>query len=189
MHFSSGVFSRPPINLVFGFLAAGIAFSFSNALAQQPHSQPNALAQLARAGCETGTPLDGNVDLDTGYIAMLGMGEKAYSFRVVRDGVRELMIPAVHCRVPRALESRPFVLILSHSFQNQQHVREGYYYLMNQHGQLVNAVHFQDGRSHLFAFANPDIPVRRADFEAEKDIWISKIAESATLRRVRRDAD
>ena len=178
-----------PINLVFGFLAAGIAFGISSALTQQPLSQPTALALLARAGCETGTPLDGNIDLETGYVAMLGMGEKAYSFRVMRDGVRVLMIPAVHCVDPRALESRPFMLILSHSFQNQQHVREVFYYLTDQHGYLLNAVHFQDGRSHRFAFANPDIPIRRADFEAEKDIWISKIAESAALRRVRRDAD
>ena len=171
------------------FITLVFALGYSSAQAQQSYSPQSALALLARAGCETGTPLDGNVDLDTGYIAMLGMGDKAYSFRAVRDGVRVLMIPAVHCRDPRALESRPFTLILSHAFQNQQHIREGYYYLMNQRGQLVNAVHFQDGRSHLFAFANPDIPVRRADFEAEKDIWISKIAESAAFRRVRRDAD
>jgi hypothetical protein len=189
VRFSSGVFSRPSINLVFAFVAAGIAFGISNALAQQPQSPSTALTLLARASCETGTPLDGIVDLDTGYIAMLGVGEKAYSLRVLRDGVRVLMIPAVHCGDLRALESRPFMLILSHSFQNQQRVREGYYYLMNEHGQLMNAIHFQDGRSHRFAFANPDNPVRRADFEAEKDIWISKIAESAALRRVGRDAD
>ena len=187
MCFSDGVFPSRPINLVFGFLVAGIAFGISSALAQQPHSQPTALALLARAGCETGTPLDGTVDLDTGYVAMLGIGEKAYSFRVMRDGARVLMIPAVHCSDSRALESRPFMLILSHSFQNQQRVREVFYYLMNQSGQLLNAVHFQDGRSHRFAFANPDIPVRRADFEAEKDIWISKLSELTALHRVKRD--
>ncbi len=189
MRFSRGVFSRQQINLVFGFVAAGIAFGISSAPAQQPHSQSDSLSLLARAGCEIGTPLDGIVDLDTGYVAMLGIGEKAYSFRVMRDGVRVLMIPAAHCGDPQALERQPFTLILSHSFQNQQRVREVFYYLMNQGGQLVNAVHFQDGRSHRFAFANSDIPIRRADFEAEKDIWMSKIAELTASRRVKRDRD
>jgi hypothetical protein len=182
------VFLRRPFCRALNFVALVLAFGCSSAPAQQQMSSPDTLALLARAGCESGSPLDGNVDFETGYLAMLGMGEKAYSFRVMRDGTRALMIPAAHCSDPRALE-RPFNLILSHSFQNQQRVREGFYYLMNQQGQLLNAVHFQDGRSHLFAFANPDIPVRRADFEAEKDIWISKIAESAALRRVKRDGD
>lgn len=189
MRFFSRVFSGQPINFVFGFVAVGIAFGVSSAPAQQPQSPSAAPTLLSRVGCETGAPLVGNVDLETGYVAMLGLGEKAYSFRVVRDGTRVLMIPAVHCGNPQASDSRPFTLILGHSFQNQQHVREGYYYLMNEHGQLVNAVHFQDGRSHLFAFANPDIPVRRADFEAEKDIWLSKIVDSVQMRRVKRDAE
>ena len=60
---------------------------------------------------------------------------------------------------------------------------------MNQHGQLVTAVHFQDGRSHLFAYANPDVPVRRADFEAEKDIWISKVADTTALTKGKRTGD
>jgi hypothetical protein len=166
-----------------------LAFSLPSATAQTQSAPPSSLMLLARAGCETGAKLDGTVDFDTGYVAMLGMGEKAYSFRVIRDGAHTLMIPVEHCNDPRPFESRPFMIILSHSFQNQYRVREGFHYLMNGHGQLVTAVHFQDGRSHLFAFANPDVPVRRADFEAEKDIWISKVTEMAALRRARRDAD
>ena len=189
MRLSARVLSRHPISRAFYLTAIVLAFGWSSAPAQQPQLPPTVSALLARAGCETGTALDGNVGLDTGYIAMLGMGEKAYSFRVMRDGVRVLMIPAEHCSDPRPLESRPFILILSHSFQNQNRVREGYHYLMNQHGQLVTAVHFQDGRSHLFAYANPDVPVRRADFEAEKDIWISKVADAATLAKGKRTGD
>jgi hypothetical protein len=183
------VLLRHPISRAFYLIAMALAFGRSSAPAQQPQLQPTVSVRLARAGCEIGTALNGNVGLDTGYIAMLGVGEKAYSFRVMRDGARVLMIPAEQCSDPRPIESRPFILILSHSFQNENRVREAYHYLMNQHGQLVTAVHFQDGRSHLFAYTNPDVPVRRADFEAEKDIWISKIAESATLRRVRHNAD
>ena len=183
------VFLRRPFCRSVNYIALMVALGCSSASAQQQISSPDTLALLARTGCESGMPLAGNVDLDTGYLAMLGMGEKAYSFRVMRDGTRTLMIPAAHCNDPRTLESRPFILILSHSFQNQQRVREGFHYLMNQRDELVNAVHFQDGRSHLFAFANPDVPVRRADFEAEKDIWITKVAELAAARGEMRGAD
>ena len=147
------------------------------------------MALLARVACESGARLDGNIDLDTGYIAMLGVGEKAYSFRVINNGPHALMIPANQCGDLRLFGNKPFIFILSHSFQNQHRIREGYHYLMNQRGELLNAVHFQDGRSHLFAFANPEIPVRRADFEAEKEVWISRVADMAVLRKARPGAD
>jgi hypothetical protein len=152
------------------------ALGCSGVLAQQQNASPKALAALARIGCETGTTLDGDIDLDTGYIAMLGVSEKTFSFRILQNGAHAMMIPAEQCSDPRPLAQKTFFFILSHSFQNRQQVRESYYYLTNHRGQLLNAVHFQDGRAHRFAFANSAIPVRRADFEAEKAIWISKIS-------------
>lgn len=134
------------------------------------------MTQLARLGCETGMFLTGNIDLDTGYIAMLGAGEKAFAVRVVHNGQHTLIIAAEQCRDPRPLEQRSFSFILSHSFQNKSQLRETYYYLMNERGELKNAVHFQQGRSHLFAFADLAMPIRRADFAAEKAVWISKIS-------------
>jgi hypothetical protein len=151
------------------------AFASVNADAQAPDAPPQALAQLIEVACETGTRLSGDIDLDTGYVAMLGVGERSFSFQVLRSGVRAMMIPADRCAAPRALAAKPAFFILSHSFQNRQNVREGYYYLMDQRGQLINAVHFQQGRSHRFAFA-AIVPLRRADFEAEKSMWISKVS-------------
>ena len=148
----------------------------SNASAQQQNSSLKFLALLARVGCETGTALDGNIDLDTGYIAMLGVSAKTYSFRVLQNGPHALMVPAQQCGDPRPLAQTTFFFILSHSFQNRQQIGESYYYLMNHSGQLLKAVHFQQGRAHRFAFANFAMPVRRADFEAEKAIWISKVS-------------
>lgn len=173
-------------------LSAGVlllALSCSSVLAQQQDSPAATIATLARIGCEAGAPLEGAVDLETGYVAMLGMGEKAYSFRVIHNGPHALMIPSKHCGDLRALREEPFVFILSHSFRNQDRIREGYHYLINQRGELVNAVHFQDGRSHLFAYANPDMPVRRADFVAEKEVWISRIMEFAAARGAKRDPE
>ena len=161
----------------------------SSTQAQQQSSQSRALANLARVGCDTGNPMHGSVDLDTGYIAMLGVSEKTYSMQVLNNGRHALMIPTEQCRDPRPLGQKPFSFILSHFFQNRNHIREGYYYLMNLRGQLVNAVHFQEGRSHIFAFTDPNIPVRRADFEAEKAIWISKFAALAAPRNTKYDAD
>jgi hypothetical protein len=186
---SAGVLLRHPIGRVINFIVLAFAFGCSSAPAQQQDSPPNMIALLARAACEGGARLEGTIDLDTGYIAMLGVGEKAYSFRVINNGPHALMIPANQCGDLRLPGNKPFIFILSHSFHNQYRVREGYHYLMNQRGELVNAVHFQDGRSHLFAFANPEIPVRRADFEAEKETWISKVAELAALRKTTRDGD
>ena len=189
MRSSVGVMLRHPVSRVINFIALAFAFGSVSAPAQQQDSPQNIMALLARVGCETGAALDGTIDFDTGYLAMLGVGEKVYSFRVMNSGPHALMIPAQQCGEPGLAGSKPFFLILSHSFQNQHRVREGYHYLMNQRGELVNAVHFQDGRSHMFAFANPEIPVRRADFEAEKEIWISRVAEMAALRRTKSGAD
>ena len=176
MSFSTQVFSKYPTGFVFGFLAIALALGCSGALAQQQITATKALDLLARIGCETGTPLAGKIDLDTGYIAMLGVSEKTYSMRVIDNGPHAMMISAEQCGDARPLAQKTFQFILSHSFQNRQQVRESYYYLMNNRGQLLNAVHFQQGRSHWFAFANLAIPVRRADFEAEKAIWISKVS-------------
>jgi hypothetical protein len=159
-----------------------LAFSCSSAPEQQQNSPPNTIALLARIGCETGAAIEGAIDLDTGYVAMLGVSAGAYSFRVMNNGPHALMIPAKQCGDLRLSEKKPFVFILSHSFQNQNRIREGYYYLMNQRGEMLNAVHFQDGRSHVFAYANPEMPIRRADFEAEKVVWISRITELVAAR-------
>ena len=154
----------------------------SSTQAQQQSSQSRALANLARVGCVTGAPVSGKIDLDTGFIAMLGVSESVYSLQMLKNGRHTLMIPTEQCHDPRLLESKPFLFILSHFFQNWHRIFEGYHYLMNQSGQLVNAVHYQQGRSHIFAFADPAMPVRRADFEAEKAIWIAKFASLATAR-------
>jgi len=144
----------------------------------KPQEPPlDGMTLLARIGCDTGTLLEGTVALDTGYIAMLGLAEKGYSLRVMNDGQHTLMIPAQACG-----ERREPRFILSHVFLNEQRVREGYYYLMNQTGALVSAVHYREGRSHLFAYIKSDLPVHRADFEAEKVIWFSKAGELAGLR-------
>jgi hypothetical protein len=132
---------------------------------------------LARVGCDSGAMLEGTVGLETGYIAMLGMAEKGYSFRVMNHGQHTLMLPAQVCG-----ERNELRFILSHVFQNEQRVREGYYYLTNSDGALVRAVHYREGRSHLFAYIKSDLPVHRADFEAEKIIWFSKAGELAGLR-------
>ena len=179
MRFQSCACFRRATRLVLGFLAATLGLSA--AFAQQS-SSPLALTQLARLGCETGVFLTGNVDLDTGYISMLGVSEKAYALRVLHNGGHALIIPAEQCRDPRSLEQRPFSFILSHAFQNKNQLREGYYYLINERGELTNAVHFQQGRSHAFAYANLVLPVRRADFEAEKVVWISKISSASVDR-------
>jgi hypothetical protein len=60
---------------------------------------------------------------------------------------------------------------------------------MNHRGQLLNAVHFQEGRSHRLAFASLAIPVRRADFEAEKTIWISKVSALLAAQRAKSGAE
>jgi hypothetical protein len=170
-------------------LAVAFALCCSGALAQQQNSAAKALDLLARIGCETGTSAAGNIDLDTGYIAMLGVSERTYSLRVLNNGPHAMMIPAEQCSDPRALGPKTFFFILSHSFRNRQQVRESYYYLMNHRGQLLNAVHFQEGRSHRFAFANLAIPVRRADFEAEKAIWISKVSALPAATRAKPGAE
>ena len=141
-----------------------LAIGCSSALAQQPGPPPSSIVLLARIGCETGA-------------AMLGLSADAFSFRVINNGPHALMIPAKQCDDFRLRENKPFVFVLSHTFQNQNRIRESYYYLMNQRGDLLNAVHFQDGRSHPFAYASPDMPIRRADFAAEKEVWISRVAE------------
>ncbi len=165
------------------------AIGCSSAPAQQQDSARNALALLARVGCETGAKLDGDVQLETGYLAMLGVSAKAYSFRVLNNGAHSMMIPAQQCRDPLPHEQKSFSFILSHSFQNANRIREGYHYLMDQRGQLLNAVHFQEGRSHLFAFVNFTIPVRRADFEAEKAIWIAKVSDFPARQKAKLDAE
>ncbi|HTS40591.1 MAG TPA: hypothetical protein VMH84_08645 [Xanthobacteraceae bacterium] len=133
------------------------------------------MALLARAGCETGTAFNGDVDLETGYLAMLGVSAKNFAFHVMHRGPRALMIATELCRDPRPFEQKSFAVILTHSFRNDSQIRESYYYLTNQNGQLLNAVQFQEGRAHLFAYADLAPPVRRADFESEKAIWLSKI--------------
>jgi hypothetical protein len=153
-----------------------LALWCGGAPAQQPESPIATLELLARVGCESGAAIDGNIDIETGYVAMLGVAGSVYSFRVMHSGVHALMIPAAQCGRGPLQAGEPFLFILTHSFQNAQRVRESYYYLMNQRGQLVNAVHYQDGRSHLFAYVSTDVPVRRADFEAEKIIWLSGAA-------------
>jgi hypothetical protein len=196
---SAGVFLRRSIGRVIPIVALAFALGCSSANAQQQDSSRNALVLLARAGCETGAALDGDVQLETGYLAMLGVSAKAYSFRVLNNGAHSVMIPAEQCRDPLPQEQSPnerspqeqksFVFILSHSFQNTNRIREGYHYLMDQRGQLLNAVHFQEGRSHLFAFVNLTIPVRRADFEAEKAIWIAKVSDFSVRQKAKLDTD
>ncbi len=172
-------------SIIFRTLAITFALGSSAVLAQLQNPPLKSLDLLARIGCETGKSLTGDVDLDTGFVAMFGVSEKTYSFRVLNYGSHALMIPAEQCSDPRAIAQKTFFFILSHSFQNRQQVRESYYYLMNNRGQLLNAVHFHDGRSHRFAFASFTMPVRRADFEAEKAIWISKISALPAAQRSR----
>jgi hypothetical protein len=167
---------------VIGFIAITFALICSSAMAQQKNSQSKALANLARVGCETGAPLQGNIDLDTGYMAMLGVSEKSYAMQMLKNGRHTLMIPAEQCRDLHSPEQKPFSFILSHYFKNRHQIHEVYHYLMDQRGRLVNAVHFQEGRSRMYAFADPSAPLHRADFEAEKATWLSKFAALATAR-------
>jgi hypothetical protein len=164
---------------VFSFLAAAFTRDSLPASAQQPASSPPAMSLLSRLGCETGASVEGDINFETGYIAMLGVSAKAYAFRVINNGAHALMIPLDLCRDTPPSEQRTYSFILGHSFRNNHQLREGYYYLMNQSGQLVNAVHFQEGRAHMFAYADISLPVRRADFEAEKAIWMSKVSAAA----------
>jgi hypothetical protein len=183
VRFSHRMYFGRLADVVFVFLAITFALGCSGAPAQQQIPSAKALELLARIGCETGTVLAGNVDIDTGYIAMLGVSQKTYSFRVLDNGPHTLMISAEQCGDSRPLAQKTFHFILSHSFQNRQQVRESYYYLMNQRGQLLNAVHFQEGRSRRYVFAGLAIPVRRADFEAEKAIWIAMVSALPEAQR------
>src|SRR5262245_16754271 len=87
------------------------------------------LTMLGRLGCENGMVLDGHVDRDSGFIAMLGLGERSYSFRVVRNGSRVLMVPSAQCGEVMPFESRLATFVISHAFENPQGEREGYFYL------------------------------------------------------------
>ena len=174
---------------LFGFPIIASALGCLAVLAQPQHLPAKSLDHLARIVCETGKFRAGNIDLDTGFVAMLGVSERTYSLQVLDSGSQAMMIPAEHCGDTRPLAQKTSYFILSHSFQNRQRVRETYYYLMNHRGQLVNAVHYQEGRSHRFAFASPAIPVRRADFEAEKASWISKVSTLGAAQRVKPGAD
>jgi hypothetical protein len=172
----AGVLSRHSIRRIVNVVAVIFALGSADASAQQQNSSANYIALLARAICETGAIVEGEVDFETGYIAMLGVGEKAYTFRVLKNGSHTLMIPVRQCNEAVPYRTKVYSFVLSHSFQNHNQIREGYHYLMDQRGELLNAVHCQEGRSHLFAYANFTMPVRRADFEAEKAIWISRVA-------------
>jgi hypothetical protein len=113
------VFSKLPTGLVFGFFFGFLAIAFtlccSGALAQQQTPPVKALDLLARIGRETGTSLAGNIDFDTGYIAMLGVSEKSYSLRVLDNGPHALMISAEQCSDPRPPAQKTFFFILSHT--------------------------------------------------------------------------
>lgn len=158
------------------------AANASIGFAQQPEPSSNGLALLARAACETGTRVNGDVDIGSGYLTMLGVSQNSYSLRVLQSGPHAITISEDQCSDPQRF-------ILGHAFQNKWQQREIYYYLTNQRGELLNAVHFQEGRSHLFAYADIVRPVRRADFESEKTVWLSRISNPPTLQRASTAAD
>jgi hypothetical protein len=176
--------SKAVKSLLLGSVAGLVAIAGPQAadLPIKAQTVEHALATLARLGCETGASLQGNIDLDTGYIAMLGVSEKSYAMQVLKNGRHTLMIPTEQCRDLRSPEQKPFAFILSHYFKNRHQIREVYHYLMDQSGHLMNVVQFQEGRSRMYAFADPSTPLHRADFEAEKATWLLKFAALATAR-------
>lgn len=139
---------------------------------------------LADMGCADGLQVEGSVDWASGYIGLFGISEGAYALHVVKDGERTLMVPIDQCaRMVRPADS---VVVLSHFYRNNARMREGYYYLMTRHGELLKAIHYLEGRSNPFVVANHAMPLLRADFESEKYIWLTKLDRVAHEARVPR---
>ena len=164
----SRAFIRPSVLVVFGMLTFSVGLL---AVLAEQEPRRETLTTLARHACESG------------FVSMLGLGQRDYSLRVVRSGPRVLMVPAAQCRDEWPFETKSATLIISHAFENRQGVREGYFYLTNQRGDLLNVVHFQEDRRQLFSYVRPDMPAYRSDFETEKGVWLSRVAERAALHR------
>src|SRR5262249_10428871 len=143
----------------------------THAVAQQDAPEPQSISSLSQLACSTGLLREVNVDLDSGYLAMMGITESV-SIRVLTSGNREVMFPLAQCNNARRAADRPGYLTLSRFFTNDCRLREGYYYQTTPQGKLIKAVHVLEGRSVRFVKV-PLVPVRYADFEAEKVHWVT----------------
>src|SRR5262249_40028958 len=121
----------------------------THAVAQQDAPEPQSISSLSQLACSAGLPREISVDLDSGYLAMMGITE-AISVRVLTSGNREVMIPSLQCDGARPAADKPDYLILSHFFTNDYRLREGYYYQTTPQGKLIKAVHVLEGRSVRF---------------------------------------
>jgi hypothetical protein len=149
-------------------------------------AQATPIEQLVRMACRTGELREITVNIETGYMVMLGISpDMIHSARYLKaaspEGGRELIIPVEECQEPRSEKPESFFVLMNHFFTNTNNLHEGYYYRADVDAHLVSAAHFLEGRSKLYALA-PLIRLRQADFEAEQAIWFNLEKELKSKR-------